>query len=530
MKTSVFLSLFLILFIVLLTDPVYPAGSKKFFVESYYVDAQNGNDANSGHSPNAAWKTIQKVNATILPEGYQVLFKRGCTWYETLQITSSGTSARPIVYTSYGPFELPQPVIDGELTRSNCIYHYDKDYVTIKDLQFQNAVGSGAVRIMYSSYVKIENCTFVVTGHGGVFIENSDHCFIRSNTITSPAGDLDMQTDGIYSQRNSNNTYEKNNITLNNSNALQHLDGIQSYIDNDLTLKDNYIFQQNNKTNSQGIYATTGTGIHTYFNNVVYCPNTTASVMGFKNLTAGTATLRAYHNTLIGKGSNIIVVNGDPTPVIKNNIFVALSASYGVIRIDSTCINPSDINNNLYNNGGSTTVVTYKGANLTFAQWRTLGFEEQGLFGNPMFNADYTLEPGSPAINKGVEIGSLCGYDKAGIIRPQMGIVDLGAYESFYLGKAGEKNITPAAFELSQNYPNPFNPATVIRFSIPETSEISLVVYDLLGNEVANLLSGVKAEGTYQVEFNGNGLASGVYLYCLNAGGSTITKKMSLIK
>lgn len=85
-------------------------------------------------------------------------------------------------------------------------------------------------------------------------------------------------------------------------------------------------------------------------------------------------------------------------------------------------------------------------------------------------------------------------------------------------------------FNLSQNYPNPFNPSTKINFTLAERSNISLKVYDLLGREVANLISGDKGAGSYSIPFNGSNLASGLYIYTLKAGSNSISKKMMLMK
>lgn len=85
-------------------------------------------------------------------------------------------------------------------------------------------------------------------------------------------------------------------------------------------------------------------------------------------------------------------------------------------------------------------------------------------------------------------------------------------------------------YELGQNYPNPFNPVTIIKYSIPRHSFITLKVFDLLGNEVATLVKGMKQAGDYAVSFSGKGLASGVYVYQLKANGFIATKKFELLK
>jgi len=88
----------------------------------------------------------------------------------------------------------------------------------------------------------------------------------------------------------------------------------------------------------------------------------------------------------------------------------------------------------------------------------------------------------------------------------------------------------PDGFKLFQNYPNPFNPSTKISFSIPSSGLISVKVYDILGNEVAILLSEEKSAGNYEVSFNATSLSSGTYFYQLNVGTYSETKKMILLR
>jgi hypothetical protein len=106
----------------------------------------------------------------------------------------------------------------------------------------------------------------------------------------------------------------------------------------------------------------------------------------------------------------------------------------------------------------------------------------------------------------------------------------LGWFAVDVLTDVKEVGGTPTTFALSQNYPNPFNPATVINFSIPELSKITLKVYDVLGKEVATLLNEEKAAGNYEVKFDASRLSSGVYFYSLSAGNTLMTKKMMLMK
>jgi hypothetical protein len=83
---------------------------------------------------------------------------------------------------------------------------------------------------------------------------------------------------------------------------------------------------------------------------------------------------------------------------------------------------------------------------------------------------------------------------------------------------------------LHQNYPNPFNPSTTIRFSIPERQHVRLSVYDLLGREVATLVDEEKDAGWYSVMYDASRLASGVYLYRIQADSFVLTKRFILLK
>ena len=93
-----------------------------------------------------------------------------------------------------------------------------------------------------------------------------------------------------------------------------------------------------------------------------------------------------------------------------------------------------------------------------------------------------------------------------------------------------EDEIVVNNFTLEQNYPNPFNPSTSIKYTLAEQSPVSLKVYDILGNEVATLVNTTQDVGAYNVNFDASNLASGLYMYTLQAGDFTSTKKMMLLK
>lgn len=91
-------------------------------------------------------------------------------------------------------------------------------------------------------------------------------------------------------------------------------------------------------------------------------------------------------------------------------------------------------------------------------------------------------------------------------------------------------NIIPQKFSLEQNYPNPFNPETIIRFSLPEQNFTRLVVYDILGKEIAILVNEVLAAGNYRINFAATEIPGGIYFYRLNTATYSESKKMVFIK
>jgi hypothetical protein len=93
-----------------------------------------------------------------------------------------------------------------------------------------------------------------------------------------------------------------------------------------------------------------------------------------------------------------------------------------------------------------------------------------------------------------------------------------------------EMKQTPMQYFLSQNFPNPFNPTTSIEFNLPTKSFVSLKVFDILGREVATMVSGQLLAGNHVQQWNANGMPSGVYFYRLQAGSYTETKKLVLLK
>lgn len=107
--------------------------------------------------------------------------------------------------------------------------------------------------------------------------------------------------------------------------------------------------------------------------------------------------------------------------------------------------------------------------------------------------------------------------------------IDLDGKSTY--SKAIEIDIkAPDQYQLMQNYPNPFNPSTTIKFALPEKANVKLIVYNNIGQQVAELVNSSMEPGYHQVQFDASKLASGMYIYRLEAGKFSDTKKMTIIK
>ncbi|HKB86521.1 MAG TPA: T9SS type A sorting domain-containing protein [Ignavibacteriaceae bacterium] len=144
--------------------------------------------------------------------------------------------------------------------------------------------------------------------------------------------------------------------------------------------------------------------------------------------------------------------------------------------------------------------------------WQTLGFIE----GNGTTTSPHSYSYSDKNLNAGTYSYRLKQIDNNGTFK--------------YLNLSESFDIQPEDYSLSQNYPNPFNPSTMIKYSIPEKSHITIKIYNVLGSEVAVLVNEEKPAGSYEVNFNAADLSSGVYYYTISAGNFNETRKMILLK
>jgi len=149
----------------------------------------------------------------------------------------------------------------------------------------------------------------------------------------------------------------------------------------------------------------------------------------------------------------------------------------------------------------------------------------------PVFNSSHTFTAGIktqliPFMAKLSYIRGILDYTNSNYKLEPRKAIDFGVITSVFI----EPSVTPRGFALDQNYPNPFNPSTTIRYAIPAQSNVTLRIYNILGQEVESLVNMQQGAGSYVVQFNASRLSTGVYFYELRAGDYRDIKKMVLLK
>jgi hypothetical protein len=154
----------------------------------------------------------------------------------------------------------------------------------------------------------------------------------------------------------------------------------------------------------------------------------------------------------------------------------------------------------------------------------------------PRFNGSYTNSTMLTASTEGLPLGDLNWFpNKKAIWNAHQSalmqhIENEDTTQYIITGIRQENNQIPNAFSLSQNYPNPFNPSTIIKYSVPISGVVTLKVYNSLGQEIATLVNQEQNAGNYNITFDASKLASGVYMYRIQSGDFSLTKKMTLLK
>jgi len=165
----------------------------------------------------------------------------------------------------------------------------------------------------------------------------------------------------------------------------------------------------------------------------------------------------------------------------------------------------------------------YSNSDITTLKYNTAGSFQWAIYYNGLSNSQDVpvavgVDPNGNVFSTGNSFDALSGYD-----------ITIIKYVQTPTSLDDEEN-SIASFSLEQNYPNPFNPTTNIRYQVSSNTQVSLKVYDVLGNEVATLVNDYREAGSYEVNWNASNLSSGIYFYKLQSSSFVDTKKMILLR
>jgi len=346
------------------------------------------------------------------------------------------------------------------------------------------------------------------TNGGGIFLNNSSSPILANLIVRGNVGES-ANGAGIGCNSNSNPTIENVSVVAN--------DGSGSADTNDgsagILLADSSPILRNVKiVNNIGLMA-----------GGLYCNGNSDPVLINVTIANNIASGSAWWNEVAE-----LVCWGDADPVLINTIVWNDILSEILLREDgSITVAYSDIQN------GLDSILTFN-SDTTF--WLDGNINSNPMFVDPV-NGDYRLQTGSPCVDAGIQDTMIIynnGQDTLIVPPiPYLGTApDMGAYEfdpAVAIPTQPAEEI-PNVFSLRQNYPNPFNPTTNIEFSIPKSEFVALKVYNILGEEVATLVSERLTAGSYKYDWDARDLASGVYLCRVQAGNYIEVKKMVLLR
>lgn len=410
---------------------------------NYYVDNTISSSGN-GTSWAGAWNGFSAINWAVIRPGDTIYISGGSssqTYRETLTVGASGSLAGAITITKgVDPGHNGDVIIDGGGTRASGVVLYDRDHVVVSDLDVRNITSTGfSVKYANAGVVLQGNSVYSGDPGGGnargYDVRNSvgpNAVVVTGNEFTTPAF-TNAQTDGIYSMDNDGVVFEKNRIVISNSSTYGHSDTFQSFRDKNVVVRDNWFEQANTAaTNNHGAWMenTRDGGTIKFYNNVVIAPNLTKDAVVAHYMRAGwteTGTADILNNTIIG-GARTVYLDNSPKAEVFNNIIQPAAGGHAAVVLNARPP-AANIDANLVWSPSGVTYYTGS-ANLSWSQWKALGYEANGINADPRFAnpaaKDYTLSSSSPAIDEGLTLAGVT-TDYRGATRT--GAYDIGAYE-----------------------------------------------------------------------------------------------------
>ena len=461
-----------------------------------------------------------------------------------------------------------------QFNRNNCInFINNSDHNVVQNLTIidedneRTSVGIGFIalnsspfecpdsNLIFNNFIK--KAAWGIYAEGSYGIPRGKGNIIRGNFIGSETDSLiGWGIQLVYCQ----NTLVENNIIQNLKQTVIADDiinvGINSYWGSGDIIRNNIV--HNVKSNagytSTGILLSGSPGEsgsnNLIYNNMVYDIQSTSTqsnsrVTGIQMWNQNNP--KVYYNSvyLSGTGQNIsgsaafYIYNSCSNVEAKNNVLVNArdESPYCASSIyNYSTSNLTSNNNDLYYEPNQYSCLVRIGSTKynTLSDWQVEGKDILSITEMPNFIAPHlhinkaiqtNLEQGAVPI---AGIGTDIDADPRNTNLPDIGADE---FDGERITDVSDENETiPTEYSLYQNYPNPFNPSTKIKYSVPQTSQVQIKVFDVLGNEIATIVKEEKPIGNYEVEFDGTSFSSGVYFYQLKAAEFIESKKMILLK
>jgi hypothetical protein len=447
------------------------------------------------------------------------------------------------------------------------IFDCNSDYNTVQNLTVINEsyvtgwgicfgisnpfMGSPDFNVIQNNKIKKAGVAVLIQGYysTGSFIRANGN-IVRGNQIGTPYDSLIAW--GVQVQYSKNTIIDKNEIQNINYYNMQNNPAINIFDSNDCIIRNNTVhnISGGGSLGTRGIVLSGAIG---GTNNMVY-NNMIFDIKGSKDNNCGKISgiqikyqtnPKIYNNSVYLSGTcsntsksaalwiDYICNNTD----IRNNILVNMREEiYGAAQslfVQSGSSFNSDNNDLCIKPNQSNCLVTsddirYK----TLTEWQLTNNDLNSICELPLFaspDLHLNLNFATSLDNGGVPIAEV-ETDIDGQLR-DLSSPDIGADEiEIITSTVNEVNGQQFGFLLHQNYPNPFNHSTLIKYSIPERSEVEIAVYDITGSEINVVINEEKSAGTHEIIWSSNNLPGGVYFYRIRAGNLTAVKKMLIVK
>jgi parallel beta-helix repeat protein len=501
---------------------------------NYYV-SESGSNSNNGLTPQTAFATLQYA-ADLVSAGDIVSVFEGN--YVGFDIRANGTQNSPIVFKA---IESNVVIDERNSATPDGINIENASWITIDGFEVIDQPRAG-IRIVLSDFVVIKNNNCHNNYRWGIFTGFTDDILIENNSCS-----FSEDEHGIYLSNSSDRAIIRNNHSFNNNGCGIHMNGDISMggdgIISNAVVEGNII--HDNGYGGGSAINMDGVQDSEIFNNLIY--NNHATGIAMYQIDGGDASKnnKVYNNTIIQPSDGrwcIISVDGSTGNTLYNNILINHHSFRGSISVDAASMTGLVSDNNILVNRLSD---DDGNSNMTLSQWQGMGYDTHSMLADPedqiftdQANGNYHLLQNSQAVDAGTNLVFPTVFeDLDNVSRPQGGGFDIGCYEYNTLTVV-EDNFLVSDFILYQNYPNPFNPTTTLSFVIGQSSFIILKIYNVLGNEIATLVSEYKPAGRYEIQFDASELSSGTYFYQLRAGdpstssghGFIQTRKMILLR